>query len=241
MVDVDVVGLADVATVADAEIFGTVDMTVVLDRSDSQSVGETVRSLYLLFQTLDSVRLVCDAVLADANVEGFVIDPPSVVALSKSNPVSLTFSAPKPLAIVWAALVRACKKARTAEATSDDLHASADLKRAKAEVYLEQARALRLTNDLRENAVRHISSAGIRSATEREIRIALPPAARPALDQTAATSRADAVIADEVLPSVTELFAFDFKSIEITGDQMDETDIDNMADEMLGEDERDAG
>lgn len=232
-----VLGEVDVSSVARREQLRPADGWLVIDRRNATSLAETVRTMYLGFQVVDAARMVCDAVLADIDSSGiFEIGVPEVRSLSKRNPIAVDLQAAAPLLAVLWSTVRIWNSFRTSEAAAGLTDSQSGLVSAQTEYVHERTREQRIANDVRERAAETLSPEILRAIAERQIREALGGLRSGDPLPPQPNERADALIQDELIPSMDELFASDLRAIEIETDAPVNTDdVDRFIDSSAPE------
>lgn len=125
--------------------------TVVITTEEEDSPLVVLRQLYSLFEALDSARLVCDQVLTGLNLaDEFTLPSARIRRLSIESPMLIELTvATAPLWVI-AALVARWEYLRQKHYAANLTRGQADIADAQASILREQARALRIRNDVEE-------------------------------------------------------------------------------------------
>jgi hypothetical protein len=133
----------------------TSSLHLIVTVDDSQYLLNTVRTLNLLTEAIEATRIVCDEALVHLDPGGtFVLTPPEIVTLERSNPVVLVVSLSIPAIAVFGAITSRIVKWRKkwhegsiTKAQAKVIEQQAELVGQQVELAKEFVRSQRIAND----------------------------------------------------------------------------------------------
>lgn len=189
-------------------------------RVTTQEQGSPVvvlRSLYSLFEAIDSARLVCDQVLDTLEiVDKFAFPPTRIDRLSFGSPLVADVSLGEPLLVIIAGLLGSLEYLRRKHFEANIARGQAKILDAKADVFKEHARKLRIDNDRREIAA-FLDVKALVSYIVDAVAAKLPPEQRQRAEELTPDSldRVAELAEKQLLPDTESLFEAPTESIEV--------------------------
>jgi hypothetical protein len=212
--ELSVLGQLDVQEVLGTPELSSGELAISMDRRESESLAETVRGVYLLFQVVDAARLVCDS-LIDEEWQPQTVGIPAVRGLAKTNPVEVVIAGSVPLLGFVYGLVKIWNSFRLGEANANFVQADANIRQAHASLINERVQALRINNELRQRSADAVTRNQLRALASHQLNSASLARRPQAPSNSSEPDPIDSLIGDELVPSLNELYGPDVREINV--------------------------